>query len=118
MIANKQKIKVFLKQLSKLLTESGADIHGNIAFFDPDAEKWSDWLELEASALRVRVKDIGPDEDQTTSNRVDKLEEMHNDMLALRVEVLELTSQVMGTIIKKTKAKKRPVKKTTRKDKT
>lgn len=115
MIANKQKIKVFLKQLSKLLTGAGADIRGKIAFFDPDTEKWSDWLELEASALRVIVKDIGPDEDLTVSNPADKLEEMHNDMLALRVEVLELTSQVMGTIIKK--SNKKPVKKTTRKDK-
>jgi hypothetical protein len=69
------------------LVEFGVNINGNIAFYDGDTEKWGDWLAIEATGSRIKVKDQGPDAEEVCP--MEKLEEMHKDLLDLRAEVLE-----------------------------
>jgi hypothetical protein len=89
MIADKEKVETFLRKLDLLCKKYGANIKGNVAFFD-DGE-WGDWLALECNGELSTVKS----EETEEFSPEEKLEEMHRDMLLMRSDLLTLTEIVL-----------------------
>jgi len=91
MIANKDKVRIFLKKMDGICKQFGVNIEGQIAFYDIDTENWSDWLKLTCNGERSAVRYAGPDAE--VFDPEEKLEEMHRDLLGLRVDLLDFVKE-------------------------